>query len=110
MDGQDGVARIVGVVEKGPEFGLLEGLFELGNGRFGVGFDALSFSGQFDEDLELLLLPEDPLEELNVLLEQLFLLLEGLGSLLVLPDLGGSQAGVYRFELRVLVVQVKENL
>jgi hypothetical protein len=55
-------------------------------------------------------LAEDALEELEVLLEELLLLLERLGQLLVLPDLGRGQAGVYRFELGGLMSEVKENL
>jgi len=110
MDGQDGVARIVGVVEEGPELGLLEIFFEPGDGGVDVGLDALTLGRELGEDLELLLLAEDLPEELDVLLEELLLLLEGLRGFLVLPDLGRGQPGVYRRPLGVLAVQVKENL
>jgi hypothetical protein len=103
VDGQDGVAGIVSVVEQGPELGFLNGLLKPADGRFGIGLDALAFGGELGEDLELLLLAEDLLEELDVLLEELLLLLEGLGGFLVLPDLGGGQAGVDRFPRGVLV-------
>ena len=110
MDGQDGIAGIVRVEKKGPELGLLEVVPEPGGGRVDLGPDALAFGGELGEDLELLLLAEDLLEELDVLFEELLLLLERLRGLLVLPDLGGGQAGVYRLELGILVVEVKENL
>jgi hypothetical protein len=110
MDGQDGVARIVRVEEQRSELGLLEVLLEPGDRGVDVGPDVLPLGGELGEDLELLLLGEDALEELGVLFEELLLLLEGLGRLLVLPDLGGGQAGVYRRELGGLVIQVKENL
>jgi hypothetical protein len=41
---------------------------------------------------------------MDVLLEELLLLLEGLGGLLVLPHLGRGQAGTGRFELGRLAV------
>jgi hypothetical protein len=88
MDGQDGVAGIVGVIEQGPELGLLEVLLETEDGRVDVRLDALTLGGELGQDLELFLLAEDPLEELEVLLEKLLLLLEGLRGFLVLPDLG----------------------
>jgi hypothetical protein len=110
MDGQDGVARIVRVEEQRSELGLLEVLLEPGDRGVDVGPDVLPLGGELGEDLELLLLGEDALEELGVLFEELLLLLEGLGRLLVLPDLGGGQAGVYCRELGGLVIQVKENL
>ena len=104
VDGQDGVAGIVLVAEEGPELGLLKVLLEPGDPGFDVGLDALSLGGKLGEDLELLLLAEDALEELKGLLEEFLLLLEGLGGLLVLPDLGGGQPDVRRFELSRLVV------
>jgi hypothetical protein len=110
MDGQDGVAGIVRVVEQRPQLRFLEGRVEPGDGRRGVGFDVLPLGRELDEDPEILLLDEDALEELDVLFEELLLLLEGLGRLLVLPDLGGGQADVYRLEFDGLVIEVKENL
>jgi hypothetical protein len=88
MDGQDGVAGIVGIVEQGPELGFLEVLLETEDGRVDVRLDALTLRGELRQDLELLLLAEDPLEELDVLLEELLPLLEGLRGFLILPDLG----------------------
>jgi hypothetical protein len=110
MDGQDGVARIVRIEEERPELGLLKVLLEPGDRGIDVGPDVLPLGGELGQDLELLLLAEDALEELEVLLEELLLLLEGLGDFLVLPDFGGGQAGAYGRELGALVVQVKENL
>jgi hypothetical protein len=104
VDGQDGVAGIVLVVEKGPELGFLKVVLEPGDPGVDVGLDALAFGGELGEDLELLLLAEDPLEELEVLLEELLFLLEGLGGLLVLPGLGRGQPGVRRFEIGRLVI------
>jgi hypothetical protein len=94
MDGQDGVARVVGVVKQGPQLGLLEILIEPADGRFDIALDTLAFGGELGQDLELLLLAQDALEEQEVLLEELLLLLKRLRGLLVLPDLGGRQAGV----------------
>jgi hypothetical protein len=110
MNGQDGIARVVGVVEQGPQLGLLEVGLEPADRRFDVGVDAFALGGELGQDLEVFLLAQDALEELEVLLEELLLLLEGLGRLLVLPDLRGGQAGVYRLELGGLVFEVKENL
>jgi hypothetical protein len=104
MDGQDGVARVVLVVEQGPQLGVLEVLLEPPEGRLDVGVDALALGGQLGQDLELLLLGQEAAEELDVLLEELLLLLKGLGGLLVLPDLGRGQAGRGRFELGRLAV------
>jgi len=53
---------------------------------------------------------EDALEELGLLLQELLLLLEGLGGLLVLPDLRRGQLGDYGLKFGVLVIEVKENL
>jgi hypothetical protein len=110
MDGQDGVPRIVGVVEQGPELGLLEVLLEPAGRGGDVGFDVLTLAGELGEDFELFLLAEDLLEELEVLFEELLLLLEGLRGLLVLPDLGRAKPGVYRVPFGGLVIEVKENL
>jgi len=110
MDGQDGVARVVLVEKKRPELRLPEVLFEPADGRDGLRLDALALRGQLGQDLELLLLGQDLLEEMDVLLEEFFLLLEGLRGLLVLPDLRRGEAGVYRIPFGVLVIEVKENL
>jgi hypothetical protein len=110
VDGQDGVARVVLVIEEGPQLGLREVLFEPRDGGRGLRFDVLALGGELGQDLELLLLGQDPSEELDVLLQELFLLLEGLGGLLVLPDLGRGQPDVNRIPLGVLVIEVKENL
>jgi len=110
MDGQDGVARVVGVVEQGPELGLPKVGLEPADGRLDVGVDALAFGRELGQDLEILLLGQDALEEQEVFLEELLLLLEGLGCLLVLPNLGGGQALVDGGELGGFVIEVKENL
>jgi len=110
MDGQDGVAGVVGVVEQGPQLGLPEVGLQPADGRLDVAVDALALGGQLGQDLQVLLLRQDALEELEILLQELLLLLEGLGGLLVLPDLGRGQAGVDGIELYGLVIQVKENL
>ena len=88
MDGQDGVAGIVLVEEQRPELGLLEVLLEPPDAGLDVGVDGLALGGEFGQDFELLLLADDLPEELDVLLQQLFFLLQGLGGLLVPPDLG----------------------
>jgi hypothetical protein len=110
VDGQDGVARVVLLVEQGPQLRLLEVGLEPGHGRIEVGLDALAFGGELGQDLDLLFMAEDALEELELLLQELLLLLERLGGLLVLPNLGRGQAGVQELELGRLVIEVKENL
>jgi len=110
MDGQDGIAGIVGIVEEGPELGLLEVLLEPGDGGGEVGLDALALGRKLGQDLELLFLAEDLTEEMDVLFEELLFLLEGLRSLLVLPDLGRGQPDVYCRPFGVLAIEVKENL
>ncbi|OGD19525.1 MAG: hypothetical protein A2Y70_00320 [Candidatus Aminicenantes bacterium RBG_13_64_14] len=91
MDRQDGVPGVVFVIKKRPELRLLQVLVEPADPGLGFCHDAFAFGGEFREDLELLFLPEDLPEELDVLLEALFFLLEGLGSFLILPDLGGGE-------------------
>jgi len=104
MDGQDGVAGIVLVVEKGPELGFLEVLLETPDRGLDLGIDVLALGRELGEDLELLLLGLDLAEKMDILLEELLLLLEGLGGLLVLPYLGRGQADAGRFELGRLAV------
>jgi len=110
VDGQDGVAGVVPVEEEGPELGLLEIVLEADDGAVDVGLDAFALGRELGQDLELLLVAEDALEELELLFEELLFLLQGLRELLVLPDIGRGQAGVYRLEIGVLVIEVKENL
>jgi hypothetical protein len=110
MNGQDGVARVVGVVEEGPQLGFPEVALETADGRGDVAVDALAFGGELGKNLELLLEPLDALEELKVLLQELLFLLERLRGLLVLPDLRRGETGVYLLELGGLLIEVKENL
>jgi hypothetical protein len=110
MDGQDGVARVIRVIEQGPELGLPEVVLEPDEGRVDVGLDALALGGELGQDLELLLMAEDALVEQELLLQELLLLLKSLGRLLVLPDLGRGQLGVQDLEFGLLVIEVKENL
>jgi hypothetical protein len=88
VDRHDGIPGVVLIGEKRPELGLLKVLLEPGDGGLEVGFDALAFGRELDQDLELLLLAEDELEEADVLFEDLLFLLQGLGGLLVFPNLG----------------------
>jgi hypothetical protein len=104
VDGQDGAAGIVLVVEQGPQLGVLEVLLEPPDRRLDVGVDALALGGELGQDLELLLLGQDAAEELEVLFEELLLLLEDLGGFLVLPRLGRGQPGRRRFEFGRLAV------
>ena len=110
MDRQDGVPRIVFVVEQGPKLGLLKVGLQPQHGGVDVGLDAFSFGGELGQDLEFLLVAEDALEELKLLLQQPFFLLQGLGGLVILPHLGRGEPGVGRLEIGFLVIEVKENL
>jgi hypothetical protein len=110
VDGQDGVTGVILVVEQGPQLGLLKVVLEPDNGRIEIGLDALALGGELAQDLDLLLVAEDALEELDLLFQELLLLLEGLGGLLVLPNVGRGETGVYGLEIGGLVIEVKENL
>jgi hypothetical protein len=109
MDGHDGVAGVVLVAEQGPELALFEALLEPVDRRCDLGLDAFALRGELPEDLELLLGLSEELGELKVLFEPLLLLLEGLGGLLVLPDLRGGQAGVEGIPFGLLASEVKES-
>jgi len=109
VDGQDGVARVVLVVEQGPELAVLQALGEAGEGGLDVGGDVLALGLELRQDVDFILLVLDFGEELDVPLQALFLLLEGLGRLLVLPDLGGGETLVDGFALGFLVIEVKES-
>jgi hypothetical protein len=109
VDRQDGVSGVVLVVEQRPELSFLQGLLEPADPGLGFRFDVFALGGELRQDLELFFLAKDLPEELDVLFEEFFLRLEGLGDLLVLPDLRRGQARVYRFPLGVLVIEVKEN-
>jgi len=104
VDGQDGAAGVVLVAEQGLQLGVLEVLLEPPDGGLDVGIDALALGGELGQDLELLLLGQEAAEEPDVLLEELLPLLEGLGGLLVPPDLGRGQPGRRRFEVGRLAV------
>jgi hypothetical protein len=104
VDRQDGAPGVVFVIKKRPELRLLQVLVEPADPGLGFRPDAFAFSGELREDFELLFLAEDLPEELDILLEALFFLLEGLGSLLILPDFGGSQAQVNGIPLGVFAI------
>jgi len=104
VDRQDGVTGIVFVVKKRPELRLLQVLVQPANAGLGFRHDAFAFGGELRQDLEVFFLAEDLSEELDVLLEALFFLLEGLGSLLILPDFGGGQSQVNGIPLGVLAI------
>jgi len=88
VDRQYGVAGVVLVVIKRPELRLLQGPLEPADPGPGLRLDVLALGRKLREDLEFLFLAEDLPEKMDVLLKELFLPLEGLGRLLVLPDLG----------------------
>jgi len=110
VDRQDGVPGIVLVIEQRPELGLLQVLVKPADPGLDFRRDAFAFRSELLKDLELLFLAEDLPEEQDVFLEALFFLLEGLGSLLILPDLGGGQAQVNGIPFGVLAIEVKESL
>lgn len=47
---------------------------------------------------------------MNVFFESLFILLKGLGFLLVFPDLRSGKLRVYGFEFCLFLIEVKDNL
>jgi hypothetical protein len=109
MNGQDGVPGVVFLVEKSPELAVGQTLFEPPKRGLGLGPDAFALGEELDEDVDLILLVLNLAEELEVALEPLFLLLEGLGGLLVLPDFRRGQAQVDRIALGSFMIDVKEN-
>jgi hypothetical protein len=109
MEGQDGVPRVVLIVKQGPELAVRETFFETGQGGLDLGPDVLPLGQELRQDLDLVLLLPDPGEKLDVAFEPLFLLLEGLGGLLVLPDLRGGEAQVQGIAFGFFVIEVKEN-
>jgi hypothetical protein len=109
MDRQNGVSRIVGLKEKGAEFSLFETFFEVADGLLELGLDALAFRGQLAQDFDFFLLFLQADEKADVAFEFLFLLLESLRLLLVLPRLRFGQVGVYRLDFVFLAGEVKEN-
>jgi len=110
MDRHDGVAGIVLFGEQRPQLGLLKVLLEPGDGGLELRLDALALGRELDQDLKLLLEGQNALEVAQVLVEELLPLLQGLGGLLVAPDLGRGQTSIDRLDLGVLGVEVKENL
>jgi hypothetical protein len=110
MDGQDGVADVVGLEIKGPKLGVGQLLSEPGQGCGDVGRYVLPLAGELQKDLEILLLPPDSFVVLDVAAEPLLALLEGLGPFLIPPDLRGRELGVQRIEFGSLAIEVKENL
>jgi len=109
MNGEDGVAGIVLVAEQGPQLALVKTPFEPLHGGLDLGLDALAFRGELPQDLDLLFGLAELLEELEVLLEPLLLLLEGLGDFLIPPDLRRREADVEGVPLGLLAVEVKES-
>jgi hypothetical protein len=109
VDGQDGVSGVVLFVEQRPELAVGEVLFESGKGRLELGPDALAFRKELDQDFDLVLLVLDLAEELEVALEPLFFLLEGLGGLLVLPDFRRGETLVDRVAFGSFMIDVKES-
>jgi hypothetical protein len=109
VDGQDGVPEVVSLVEQGPELAVGQAFFEAGQSGLDLGADVLALREEFRQDVDLVLLFLDLSEELEVVLEPLFFLLEGLGGLLVLPDLRRSEALVNRFAFGFFMIEVKES-
>jgi hypothetical protein len=109
MDGQDGVPRVVLVEKQRAELALGETFFESGEGGLDLGPDVLPLGQELGQDLDLVLLLPNPAEKLEVAFEALLLLLEGLGGLLVLPDLRGREAQVQGIAFGFFMIEVKEN-
>jgi hypothetical protein len=109
MHGQDRVPRVVFIVEQGPELAFRQVFIETGEGGLDLRPDVFPFGQKLRQDLDLVLLLPDPAEELKVALEPLLFLLEGLGGLLVLPDLRRSETLVDGVEFGFFIVEVKEN-
>ena len=110
MDGQDGVAGVVGLGEEGLELGLGQALGEGGQALPEFRIDGFALLGQLQQNVDLLFLGVEGGQELNFLFQALFDLLQGLRFLLVLPDLGRGELLGQALKLGFLAGQVKENL
>jgi hypothetical protein len=110
VDGQDGVEGVVGVEEQGLELGLVEAPAELGDRLGQILLDGLALPAQLEEDVDVLPFALEPFEGLQVAVQALLLLLEGLVFLRVLPGFGLAQLVLDGRGLGSLAVDVKENL
>lgn len=107
MDGQDGVPGVILLEKEGPELSVREVLLEADEGGLDLGPDVFALRQEFRQDVDLVLLVLDLSEELEVPLEPLFFLLEGLGGLLVLPDLRRGEPLVDRVAFGFFMIEVK---
>ena len=78
MDGQDGVAGVVGIREQGLQLGFGQALAEGGQALGEFRADGFAFAGQVQKDVDLLLAGVKRGQELDFLFQPLFGLLQGL--------------------------------
>jgi hypothetical protein len=109
VDGQNGVPRVVLLEKEGPELAVREDLFEADQGGLDLGPDLFALRQELGQDVDLVLFVLDLPEELEVALEPLLFLLEGLRGLLVLPDLRRGEALVDRIAFGFFMIEVKES-
>jgi len=109
VNGQDGVARVIGVEEEAAQLRLVEGGRE-GVERFRqVLVDTFALLAQLQKDVDIVASVLQTGIQSEILLQTLLVLVERLGPLLVLPDFGRGQGAVYGLEGGCFAVEVKEN-
>lgn len=110
MDGQDGVSRVILLDEQHLKLCFFQVFLKRSQALLEVGFDALSLLGQFEQDFNIFLMPEESGKETDIFFQFFLFLLEGLKFLGVLPGLGVGQLFVYGLELGLFLAEVKESL
>jgi len=88
VNGQNSVARVVGVEIEAPQLGLVEAGGQPVESLDQVLVDTLPFLAELQEDVDLAALLLETVEEGEVLLQALLVLVEGLRPFLILPDFG----------------------
>jgi len=109
MYGQDRVAGVVRFEIERLQLGVLELFAERNQGLVEVPVDVLALLGQFEKDVEVLLLLIEGAQELDFAIEAFFILLKGLGPFLVLPDFGRAKFAAEGFYPGFLPLEVKET-
>jgi hypothetical protein len=110
VDRHQGVAGVVLFEEEGLELRLLEPAAEGLQALFELLVDVLALAGELEQDVDIVLGFGQGGKGLDLPLETLAALLEGLEALLVLPDVGGREPLGQNGEPGFFLIVVKENL
>jgi hypothetical protein len=110
MDREDGVSGVVLLVKQRHEFRFIEAFGKRGKPGLDLRDHRLALAGQLEEDVEVLLVPVESGQEIDLAFQPFLFLLEADGFLPVLPDFGLGKLGVQEFETSLFLLEVKENL